>query len=935
MTAPPTGTVTFLFTDLEGSTRLWEEQPDAMQGALARHDTILRDAVESRRGHVVKMTGDGLHAAFATAEEAVAAALAAQQSLHGESWGPTGPLLVRMGVHTGAAEARDGDYFGSSVNRAARLMSAAHGGQIVVSHATEELVRDDLGNGVSLVDLGEHRLRDLSRAERVFQLSADGLATGFPPLRSIDAFPGNLPQQLTSFVGRDNELRAIGKALHEARLVTLTGVGGVGKTRLAIHVAAEVVPSFPAGAWVCELAAANEPESMVQVIATTLGVQPRSGTTLEGSILEFIGTKSLVLVLDNCEHLLDAAGRFAERVLQECPAARILATSREGLAVPGEQVWALRSLRVPDARDTGSATSDGAVALFVDRAHSVRSDFELDDNNETAVVEICRRLDGIPLAIELAAARTAAMTPTEIAELLDERFRLLTGGRRTAVERHQTLRATVDWSYAQLSDTERMVFDRLGVFAGSFDARAASAVVAGDGVESFDVLDALGALVAKSLVVAERTADDRTRYQMLETLRHYARERLDDESAGDDWRRRHGAYYAELAERIGTELVGPDELASRAALIEEIDNLRAVTTWSLDRDDDGDFELGLHVIASLADEGALRNRESGIAEWAERAAAHDARISSELRPAVMACASANAFFRADYATARLRAESALRGTISPLTRQAMLPHAMLAMIEAMLGDPARGVALMENAKPSVLTGDSSAANRSMFHIFTASLAILAGEVDVAQGHSDLALRFAQEARNPTLTASSLCMFGWSRWTDDEPTAVAALTECVEMIEGGRATKAALPTALSRLAPLRARMGDAVGAYRALRDAAAYSANLGQRPDIASTLLWGIVALDELGQYEVAAVMLGMIRGPLASMFRGFASGPERAEYEHAFEHVEVMLGCPTFSTTVALGSAMHYEQIVSYVLSEFDRLIDEAASTFAHGAGDA
>ena len=345
---PPSGTVTFLFTDVEGSTRLWEEHADAMTLALARHDHIVRTAVEGHAGYLVKTTGDGVHAAFATASGALEAAVEAQRMLVAEHWVSDDPLRVRMGVHTGSAEYRDGDYFGTAVNRAARVMAAAHGGQVVVSLATEELVRDSLPEHVTLVDLGEHRLRDLARPERIFQLAHPELLGDFPRLQSLDAFPCNLPAQVSSFVGRDQDVAEVSRALAEWRLLTLTGVGGVGKTRLAIQVAAEVLPYFPDGAWLCELAAASEPDAMLQVIATALGVQPRPGVSIMDRITEFLGRKRLLLVLDNCEHLLDAAARFVDAVLRDAPEVRILATSREGLAVDGEHMRALRSLSVPD-----------------------------------------------------------------------------------------------------------------------------------------------------------------------------------------------------------------------------------------------------------------------------------------------------------------------------------------------------------------------------------------------------------------------------------------------------------------------------------------------------------------------------------------------------------------------------------------------------------
>ncbi len=369
--------------------------------------------------------------------------------------------------------------------------------------------------------------------------------------------------------------------------MTLTGTGGVGKTRLAVQVAAEALPRFRDGVWLCELAVASDGETMAQVVAANLRVSQGPGLSLEASISDYLRAKELLLVLDNCEQLLGPVSVFAENVLRECPRVRILATSREGLAVDGEHVWPLRSLPLPDASGVGIATND-AVRLFVERAEAARASFGFDPSNEGAVGEICRRLDGIPLAIELAAARVVSMSPSEIRGLLDERFRLLTGGRRSAVERHQTLRATVDWSYSLLGERERAVFDRLGVFAGSFDAQAAQAVVVGDGVEAWDVLDALTELVAKSMVVAEETAEGTTRYQMLETLGQYARERLDEHGDTDRWRRRHAEHFAAWAEDAGPGLVSRDELTWRTRENVELDNLRAAVTWALDRDDPDD-----------------------------------------------------------------------------------------------------------------------------------------------------------------------------------------------------------------------------------------------------------------------------------------------------------------------------------------------------------
>ena len=545
----PTGTVTFLFTDLEGSTRLWEEHPDAMRVVLSRHDEILRNAVTAHAGHVVKSTGDGVHAVFATAYDAVTAAIAAQLALTREPWPEDVPVKVRMGLHTGEAELREGDYYGSTTNRAARLMAVAHGGQILCTLATLGLVRDDLPAGAKFVDLGEHGLRDLAYPERVFQIVHPDLPRDFPLLRSIGAYPTNLPQQLTTFVGREDEIAEVAEALKQSRVVTLTGVGGVGKTRLALHVAAAVLPRFPDGAWVSELGPVRDAAAIPEVVATAIGAPPPQGRSVVAGLLDYLQEKQLLLVLDNCEHVIAAVADIVREIAQRCPRVAILATSREGLGVAGERLVVVGSLRVAaEGAVLEAALNSDAVRLFEQRAAAVRADFTVDEANVGAVLEICRRLDGIPLAIELAAARIRALAPAEIAQRLGERFRLLTGGSRTAVERHQTLRAAVDWSYDLLDERERTVLRRLAAFAGGFDLEAAEAVTAGDGVDPIDVVDRLEELVEKSLTVASGGGPI-TRYRLLETIRQYAQERLEEAGESDVIRGRHARYFLTLAER--------------------------------------------------------------------------------------------------------------------------------------------------------------------------------------------------------------------------------------------------------------------------------------------------------------------------------------------------------------------------------------------------
>jgi predicted ATPase/class 3 adenylate cyclase len=570
MVALPTGTVTFLFTDLEGSTRLWEDHPEAMKDALARHDAILRDSVAEHDGHVVKMTGDGIHAVFATAHDALDAAVAMQRGLALESFDEMGPLRVRMGVHTCETELRDGDYYGGEVNRAARLMSVAHGGQIVVSSVTSALVRD---GSFELVDLGEQQLRDLQSPERVFQVTHPELPGEFPPLRTLDAFPGNLPLQVTEFVGRDEELVEVAKLLGRSRVVTLTGAGGVGKTRLAIQAAAEAVPHYADGAWFVDLATIDDDTFVPTAIATTMGLPEYRQGTREEALAGALARRDALVVLDNCEHVVDMVARLVELVVHRCPAVTVLATSQEGLGVEGEATFVVRPLREHDA-----------VRLFVERAEAARHDFVVTAENAAPVAELCQRLDGIPLAIELAAARVASMSPAAILERIDERFRLLGQGRRTARRRHQTLRAAVDWSYGLLSDQEQRVFERLAVFAGSFTLDAAEAIISDDDVDALDVLDLVSSLVAKSMVQLDEQLDI-DRYRLLETMRDYGSERLAQRGDLDRIQRQHAAYYLALADQAAPHFVGADDIRWLQLVSDEHPNFRAALTYVRDTDD--------------------------------------------------------------------------------------------------------------------------------------------------------------------------------------------------------------------------------------------------------------------------------------------------------------------------------------------------------------
>ena len=506
MSLPPTGTVTFLFTDIEGSTKLWEQHPDAMRSAHARHDVLLRSAVEQHHGHVVKTTGDGIHAAFATAPEAIAAVLSIQRALRAEPWDPQVPISVRMGLHTGIAEERGGDYYGGALNRAARLMAAGYGGQVLLSAATQELVRDHLPDEVGLRDLGQHRLKDLGRAEQVFQLQHPSLSADFPPLRSLDNpdLPNNLPQQVTSFIGRETQVAEVKALLGKTRLLTLTGAGGAGKTRLSLQVAADLLDGD--GVWLVELAALTDPALVPQAVADVLGVKEQAGQPIQRTLVDWLKAKCLLLVLDNCEHLVAACASLAADLLRACPGVHILASSREALNVSGEQTYRVPSLSLPDPKQVQTVESLSqfeAVRLFIERAQAVQASFAVTSGNAPAVAQVCFHLDGIPLALELAAARVRSLSVDDINARLDQRFRLLTGGSRVALPRQQTLRGLIDWSYDLLTEPEKTLLCRLSVFAGGWTLAAAEGVCSGGDIEDWEVLDLLTGLVDKSLVVYE------------------------------------------------------------------------------------------------------------------------------------------------------------------------------------------------------------------------------------------------------------------------------------------------------------------------------------------------------------------------------------------------------------------------------------------------
>ena len=663
----PSGTVTFLFTDLEGSTQLWERHPAAMRAALARHDARLRQAIEVAGGHVVKTTGDGCHAVFATAHDGLAAALAAQLALAAEAWDEIKPdaLRVRMALHTGEVEMRAGDYYGGAVNRAARLMAVAHAGQVLLSAVTAGLTAEQMPPGTSLRDLGEHRLKDLTQPEHVFQLVGPGLQAVFPPLRSAGASLNNLPVQLTSFIGRERELAEVRNLLAGTRLLTLTGPGGTGKTRLALqaaaevlaHVGAEGLPAFAGGVWLVELAPLADPALLVQTVAAAFDLRPPPGIVPRDALTDYLRAKQLLLLLDNCEHLVEACAQLADHLLRACPRLKIMASSREALGIAGETAYRVPSLACPNPRtaDPHTLVQSEAARLFVDRALAAQPRLTLTAQNVTAIAQICGRLDGIPLALELAAARTRVFTPEQVATRLDDRFRLLTGGSRTALPRQQTLRALIDWSYDLLPEPERALLRRLSVFAGGWSLEAAEAIAKDEGgrlpagdeevqpdlfhppqgsflLQPSAVLDLLSRLVDKSLVVVDDSEPGgEARYHLLETIRQYARDRLLDAERGESprVRDRHLDYFVRLSEEAEAGLRGDEIKAWHDRLTLEQENIRAALAWGLDqRPEEALAIAGNLTFYWIRDWGLAEGRE-----WVEKALERTAALPTAEGPA--------------------------------------------------------------------------------------------------------------------------------------------------------------------------------------------------------------------------------------------------------------------------------------------------------------
>jgi predicted ATPase/class 3 adenylate cyclase len=891
----PTGTVTFLFTDLESSTRLWEDERETMAAAVARHDALLRDAVESHAGHVIKGTGDGLHAVFATADAGVGAAVSGQRALAAEPWGPVDALRVRMGLHTGVAEQRGGDYFGPVLNRAARLMAVAHGGQVVISGATAALVGDDLSEGVGLVDLGEHRLRDLARPMHVFQVVHPSLPRDFPPLQSLDALPGNLPVQRTMLIGRERDVEQLVTLVGTERLVTLTGVGGVGKTRLALQVAAESLDESPDGVWLVPLATVSDPALVPAAAVGVLGLTERPGRSATDALCDALRSKSSLFVLDNCEHVIDAVAALADVLLDACPGLRLLATSREPLGVAGEQVRRTASLAVPEPTATTDAMrQSSAVRLFADRTHAVRPEFDLDDDQTATVRQICARLDGIPLAIELAAARVSVMTPTDVLARLDERFLVLTGGSRTALERHQTLRAAVDWSYSLLADGERTIFARLSVFAGGFDLEAAEAVAGGDGVDAAAVLDGLTSLVAKSMVQVDESGAS-ARYGMLETLRQYARDRLAESGEAPRIRTRHAMYFLGFMRDLSRELASKDEFRAIERRDIELDNLRAAFDWLVET---GDATTAIDLVLAQGDWWA--NVREGLDRY-EAALA----IADDLAPAVRAPAYAVTAWLAVNGGQHGRAIELGEASVRGAAEAGMPPpsNALCAIGIATFwrGEPRSAVAWLEQAVEAARTSGEP-------NSLAASLGLLSfgldqiGETSPAIAAGEEALAIARASAGPSLLSASAQNLGMAYRSVDIDRARALLDEALENTRPGDRSSY-FGWRLLGAAQVRAAAHDDRGALELFVRTLDHARELGDRFTLPTTFQAVARLLARHDRPEAATRLLAAAERARADL--GQPGGPQDTDArDRTAARLRVALGEAAFAAEWEAGQAL-------------------------------
>jgi predicted ATPase/class 3 adenylate cyclase len=866
---PPSGVVTFLFTDIEGSTRRWEADAEAMRAALLAHDEVLRTAIESHGGFLFSHTGDGVAAAFASPMSAVDAAVAAQRALE---------LPVRMGLATGEAELRDGDYFGTVLNRAARVMAAGHGSQILVADSTAGLL-----SGVDLHDLGPRRLRDLPIPITVFQLQAPGLPMEFPPLRGVASNPGNLRPATTNLIGRDTEASDIQAAVRSHRLVTLIGVGGVGKTRLALDVATQLADEFIDGVWVFELAAVADPAAVPDAVAAVLGITQQPGKSVSDSVASALEGRSRLLVFDNCEHVVDSVADLVEAILAASATVKVLATSREGIGVADEQLSRVPSL------DVGAA-----VQLFVERAQSI--DVGASAEELTSVEDVCRRLDGIPLAIELAASRMASMTAAEVRDRLDDRFKLLVGSRR-GVERHQTLRQAVAWSYELLDDAEKALLERCSVFAGGFDLESACAVAGFDELDDYAVLDLLDALVRKSLLIADRSSG-RTRFSMLETIRQFADEQLVARGDAAETRTAHARYFAAREADILDLWDSARQRDAYEWFTTELPNLRTAFRWAADHND---LDAAAAVATCAAFLGFVVDKFEPIA-WAEELI-DPARVADHPQLAFLCVAAASCYHpgRIEDAVRYADAAAEVLGTgrsALPFDIDGWAAGAYIA-----IGQPERAIEFDRLQLARIRDT----------HNFTKACLVFALTI---KGPSEEAMTIAADlihpaeaSCNPFLLCFMLLAYGFAYRDTDPLRALDALRRGLTTARdsGNRNNESQTASVLCRVESTH---GETVAALEYFRLAIQCHHESGN--SLIGTPLASLATFfDRLERYEPAATIAGFAFGPITA-----ASYPELSI---TMAHLREVLGDQTYETLAHRGALMTTAAMANYAYDQIDQ----------------
>ncbi|MFI5262288.1 MAG: ATP-binding protein [Candidatus Limnocylindrales bacterium] len=899
----PTGTVTLVFTDIEGSTRLLQTLGDRYPEVLADHHRLIRQAF-ARHGAVERgSAGDGLYFIFPAARDGVLAAIEAQLAIADHAWPDGVALRDRMGLHTGEPRAATEGLVGLDVHRAARICAAGHGGQILISQTTHDLIAEELRPPLGVIDLGSQQLRSLDTPLRLFQVTGPGLATDFPAPRTTDARRNNLKLEVTSFIGREREIEQATRMLETSSLLTLTGPGGVGKTRLGLRLARALLDQFEDGAWIVECGPLTDPGFVLPSVIDAIGLSEPAGRSLLDAIVDQLRGKRLLLVLDDCDPVLTGCADLAEALVRSCSSVRIVVTSREALGVPGEAIMPVASLATPEAGPKVSARDLAEVAacrLFVERARAVQPSFELTQQNAPSVAQLCRRLDGIPLAIELAAARVRALPVEQIAARLDDRFRLLTGGSRTSVARHQTLQATIDWSYDFLTEPERAVLRRLSVFAGGASLEGAEAVCAGDLVDPMDVLDVLGRLVEKSLVFTDPTLDE-ARFRLLETVREYARGRLVEAREGEATLRRHRDWYLALVDEAAPAFFrGPEPAEWLRRLDREHDDIRAALEWCLDQPGEG--HAGLRIAAGLWRYWEIRGYLTEGRGWLARMIEAVGGDDSVLRANALTGAGNLAFMQGDFRAAYDFHEGSLA-----LHRQLGDPQSVayaannLANTALQLGDHARARALYEETVALTLElGDIRGAAFGSINL--ADVTTRQGDLETARAMHEEILASIRELGDRWMEAFALDTFARTTSRAGDRAAARSLhIEALAILEemGDRRGVARI---LTHLAELALADGDTERARGLFRESLAIRQALGDMPGLASAMenLAGAVASDDT---EAAARIYGAAES-LREAIRAMVPPQAAAAHDQNLADLETRLGPDRFEAARREGRSM-------------------------------